>query len=107
LTTAPRRAYWQLMRERWFWVWLLLAAGCARSTAGAPDASAPPDAPLVDANLDAAVAQLPRPGAELVAASGRVRAGARVMEIEVGHAVDQAAATAGTRRMIGAAVVYP
>jgi hypothetical protein len=94
------------MTERWFCA-LLLAAGCARSTAGAPDAAPLPDTPDAAPPPDAAIAQAPRPGAELVAASGRVRSGARVMEIEIGHAVDQADATAGTRRMIGAAVVYP
>ena len=90
-------------------VLLFLAAGCASSSSPSSPDGRPADAagPTDAAGPDGAVAQGFRPGAELVIAGGRVAAGTRVVEAELGHWVEQGSATAGTRRLSGAAVVFP
>lgn len=86
----------------------LLLPACARSTGARPDDAGPGgDAGAIDASIDAAIAQAPRPGREVVSAGGRLRAGTVTMDAELGHWVDQSELAAGTRRMVGAAVVYP
>jgi hypothetical protein len=88
-------------------VLLLLLPGCASSAQTSPDGRPIDAAGPIDAPVDGAVAQGFRPGAELVVAGGRVRAGTRAIEVEIGHAIDQGEITAGTRRLRGAAVVVP
>src|SRR5687767_13803521 len=93
--------------RRALWVCLLLPA-CARSTPATLDAAGGPgDAGAIDASTDAMVAQAPRPGAELVSTGGQVRAGSVTMDVELGHWVEQSEVSVGTRRLVGAAVVYP
>ena len=89
------------------WLVCLLLAGCARSSGGPPDGRPLDAAGPLDAAPDGAVAQAHRPGSELVVAAGRVGGGAVTIELEIGHWVDQGEATAGSRRLTGAAVVLP
>lgn len=72
------------------------------SDAGAHDA-APADA----GGPDAPVTASPRPGVEVVGAAGTVRASSRRIDVSIGHPVEQRAATAGTRQLSGATVVFP
>jgi hypothetical protein len=79
----------------------ILAGACANagtSHPGSPDASVPDAAPRPVA---------PRPGAEIVSAAGRVGAGSITMDVEIGHWLEPRTATAGSRRLVGAAVVNP
>lgn len=95
-----------LRRTLWVCLWL---PACARSTPGAvADAGPGDDAGVIDASAtDAMVAQVPHPGTEVVAAGGQVRAGTRTMDVALGHWVEQRELSAGSRRLVGAAVVYP
>ena len=96
-------------------IWLCCArclAACARSNAS--DDARPGDARIAfDAAVDGGPprvdldAGVPRPGAEVVSAGGRIRSGSVTMDVEIGHWVDQGRATAGTRALEGAAVVNP
>jgi hypothetical protein len=93
------------------WLLLLLCFGvaaCARSNPTTSDDARPgDDGGAIDASIDGAIAATPRSGAELVSAAGRVRGGTVTMDVELGHWVEQGTATAGSRRLVGAAVVYP
>jgi hypothetical protein len=100
-------------------VWLLCAVlatpivGCASSklgddaaVGGDDDAAVPGDAMVAaDAGVDAPVAAAPPPGAEVVSAGGTVRSGPMSMDVEIGHFVDQAKVSSGTRTIEGAAVI--
>jgi hypothetical protein len=88
-------------------VLVVFVAGCASSSQTSPDGRAVDAAAPIDAPIDGASAQRFRPGAELVVAGGRVAGGSRAIELEVGHWVEQGEASVGTRRLTGAAVVFP
>jgi hypothetical protein len=106
---------------RGFAAWLLFAVlsmsilACASSKAasdaavgGDEDAAVPADAAgTADAGVDAAVAAAPVPGAEVVSTAGTVRSGPVIMDVEIGHFVDQAKVSHGTRTLEGAAVIKP
>jgi len=84
-----------------------LGAACANAKVS-DDGGSPADASIgADGGVDAAGATPARPGAEVVTAAGRIKAGAITMDVELGHPYDQRAVTAGTRTLRGAAVVTP
>jgi hypothetical protein len=106
---VPGFAAWLL-----FAVLSLSALACANSKAasdagpGGDDAAVPADAAGgADAGVDAAVADEPPPGAEVVSAAGTVRSGPVSMDVEIGHFVDQTKVSNGTRTVEGAAVIKP
>jgi hypothetical protein len=76
---------------------LLLACTCAKSQPGAPDAGVPDAGPPGEW----------RAHAEVVSASGRVSAGTRTMDVEVGHWFEHRVTRAGSRTLVGTAVVNP
>jgi hypothetical protein len=85
-----------------------LVAACASSIQGNEDGRAPVrDGGPDDAAPVAPDARPARPGAEVVSTSGRVRAGARTMDVSIGHPVDQSSTRAGGRTLEGAAVINP
>ncbi len=99
-------------------MWLLCAVlatpivACASSklgddaAVGGDDAALPADAMVpADAGVDAPVAAAPHPGAEVVSAGGTVRSGPVSMDVEIGHFVDQAKVSSGTRTFEGAPVI--
>jgi hypothetical protein len=93
---------------------IVLSAACASSSMGTgddarrSDAAVDGDAGVSDAALDAAPDAAPvRPGREVVSAGGRLRAGAIVMDVEIGHPIEQSKAAAGGIQLRGAAVVNP
>jgi hypothetical protein len=88
---------------------VIVWVGCASSSgthddARRDDAAGDSDAGVPDAAVDAPAV---RPGREVVSASGRIRAGAITMDVEIGLPVDQSKATAGSIELRGAAVVNP
>ena len=83
-------------------------AACASSTQSNEDGRGPVrDGGPDDAAPTAPDARPPRPGAEVVSTSGRVRAGTRTMDVSIGHPVDQSSIRAGGRKLEGAAVINP
>lgn len=83
---------------------LALSAGCSFSARGAPTDGR--DMRDSGGGSDAAIAE-GRQQMEIVAGAGRVTAGTKTIDIEVGHAVLVRKSGAGTITITGAQVVQP